>query len=127
MRRNQSLYYHYHQVHERTTEDCRNLWDHLDRLVQFEIPHLLRDHLCLCLSLQLVLIYSPVFVNPIDKLMYIGNMFTRKKFPQTMLDWEASLESTNGHIVIVSVCFVKHLPISIRVGLQSFSLLHRHR
>ena len=34
MRRNQSLYYHYHQVHERTTEDCRNLWDHLDRLVQ---------------------------------------------------------------------------------------------
>ena len=34
MRRNQSLYYHYHQVHGRTTEDCRNLWNHLDQLVR---------------------------------------------------------------------------------------------
>ena len=34
MRRNQSLYYHYHQDHGHTTEDCRNLWDHLDQLVQ---------------------------------------------------------------------------------------------
>ena len=34
MRRNQSLYCHYHQDHGHTTEDCRNLWDHLDQLVQ---------------------------------------------------------------------------------------------
>ena len=34
MRRNQSLYYHYHQDHGHTTEDCRNLWDHLNQLVQ---------------------------------------------------------------------------------------------
>ena len=34
MRRNQSLYCRYHQDHEHTTEDCRNLWDHLDQLVQ---------------------------------------------------------------------------------------------
>ena len=34
MRRNQSLYCHYHQDHGHTTEDCRNLWDHLDKLVQ---------------------------------------------------------------------------------------------
>ena len=27
--RNQNLYCHYHQDHEHTTEDCRNLWDHL--------------------------------------------------------------------------------------------------
>ena len=34
MRRNQSLYCQYHQDHRHTTEDCRNLWDHLDQLVQ---------------------------------------------------------------------------------------------
>ena len=33
MRRNQSLYCQYHQDHVHTTEDCRNLWDHLDQLV----------------------------------------------------------------------------------------------
>ena len=32
--RNQNLYYHYHQDHGHTTEDCRNLWDHLEQLVQ---------------------------------------------------------------------------------------------
>ena len=31
---NQNLYCHYHQDHGYTTEDCRNLWDHLDQLVQ---------------------------------------------------------------------------------------------
>ena len=30
MRHNQSLYCHYHQDQGDTTEDCRNLWDHLD-------------------------------------------------------------------------------------------------
>ena len=34
MRRNQNLYCYYHQDHGHTTEDCRNLWDHLDQLVQ---------------------------------------------------------------------------------------------
>ena len=34
MRRNQSLYCQYHQDQGHTTEDCRNLWDHLDELVQ---------------------------------------------------------------------------------------------
>ena len=34
MRHNQSLYCHYHQDHRHTTKDCRNLWDHLDQLVQ---------------------------------------------------------------------------------------------
>ena len=33
MRRNQSLYCRYHQDHRNITEDCRNLWDHLDQLV----------------------------------------------------------------------------------------------
>ena len=34
MRRNQSLYCHYYQDHGHTTEDCRNLWDHLEQLVR---------------------------------------------------------------------------------------------
>ena len=34
MRRNQNLYCQYHQDHGHITEDCRNLWDHLDQLVQ---------------------------------------------------------------------------------------------
>ena len=34
MRRNQSLYCQYHQDQGHTTEDCKNLWDHLDQLVR---------------------------------------------------------------------------------------------
>ena len=33
-KRNQSLYYHYHQEQGHTTEDYRNLWDHLDQLIR---------------------------------------------------------------------------------------------
>ena len=42
MKRNQSLYCQYHQDHEHTTEDCRNLWNHLDQLVrEGKLGHLL--------------------------------------------------------------------------------------
>ena len=42
MNRNQSLYCHYHQDHGHTTEDCRNLWDHLEQLVrERKLKHLL--------------------------------------------------------------------------------------
>ena len=34
MRRNQSFYCQYHQDHGHTTEDCKNLWDHLDQMVR---------------------------------------------------------------------------------------------
>jgi len=34
MRHNQSLYFHYHQDQGHTTQDCRNLWNHLDQLVR---------------------------------------------------------------------------------------------
>ena len=34
MSRNQNLYCHYHQDHGHITEDCKNLWDHLDQLVR---------------------------------------------------------------------------------------------
>ena len=33
-RRNPSLYCQYHQDQRHTTEECRNLWDHLEQLVQ---------------------------------------------------------------------------------------------
>ena len=40
--RNQNLYYHYHQDHGHTTEDCRNLWDNLEQLVrEGRLKHLL--------------------------------------------------------------------------------------
>ena len=34
LRHNQNLYCQYHQDQGHTTEDCRNLWDHLDQLVR---------------------------------------------------------------------------------------------
>ena len=81
--------------------------------VRPEILHFLRDHLRLSFPLQLVLIYSSVLINLIHKLTHPRNMFTRQRFPQIMFVSEANLESTNGHIVIVPIYFVKHLPISI--------------
>ena len=40
--RNQNLYCHYHHDHGHTTEDCRNLWDHLEQLVrEGRLKHLL--------------------------------------------------------------------------------------
>ena len=39
---NQNLYCHYHQDHGHTTEDCKNLWDHLEQLVrEGKLKHLL--------------------------------------------------------------------------------------
>ncbi|XP_030924661.1 uncharacterized protein LOC115951635 [Quercus lobata] len=34
VRHNQNLYCQYHQDHGHTTEDCKNLWDHLNQLVR---------------------------------------------------------------------------------------------
>ena len=95
--------------------------------IQLEIPPLLRDHLSLSFPLQLVFFDPFVLVNSIHKLANTSNRLTSQRFPQIMLGWEASLESINGHIIIVSVYFVKHFPVSIRVGLQSLPLPHRHR
>ena len=42
MNRNQNLYCHYYQDHGHTTEDCRNLWNHLEQLVrEGRLKHLL--------------------------------------------------------------------------------------
>ena len=41
-KRNQSLYCQYHQDYRHTTEDCKNLWNHLDQLVrEGKLRHLL--------------------------------------------------------------------------------------
>nr|XP_023875321.1 uncharacterized protein LOC111987810 [Quercus suber] len=41
-KRNQNRYCQYHQDHGHATEDCRNLWNHLDQLVQEgKLKHLL--------------------------------------------------------------------------------------
>ena len=45
--------------------------------VRPEIPHLLRDYLNLSFSLQLILLYSSVLINPVHQLVYTGNRFTR--------------------------------------------------
>ena len=43
MKRNQNLYCQYHQDQRHTIEDCRNLWDHLNQLVQEgKLKHLLQ-------------------------------------------------------------------------------------
>ena len=42
MKCNQNLYCQYHQDHGHTTEDCKNLWNHLDQLVrEGKLRHLL--------------------------------------------------------------------------------------
>ena len=43
-KRNQNLYCHYHQEQGHTTENCRNLWDHLDQLVKEGKLKLLLHH-----------------------------------------------------------------------------------
>ena len=43
-RRNENLYCQYHQDLGHTTEDCRNLWDHLDQLVHEGKLKKLLDH-----------------------------------------------------------------------------------
>ena len=95
--------------------------------VQLEIPHLLKDHLSLSSPLQLVFFYPFVLVNPFHKLVHTDNKLTSQRFPQIMLVWEASFRSINGHIIIVFVYFVKHFPVSIRIGLKSLLLPHGHR
>ena len=44
-KRNQNLYYHYHQERGHTTKDSKNLWDHLDQLVgEGKLKSLLRHY-----------------------------------------------------------------------------------
>ena len=43
-KRDQNLYCHYHQEQGHTTEDCKNLWDHLDQLVREGKLKLLLHH-----------------------------------------------------------------------------------
>ena len=85
-------------------------------LIWLEIPPLLRDYLRLSFPLLLVLLYSSILINLIHQLTYIGNRFTSERLSQVMFCWEASLKSTNGHIIIAPVYFVKYLLVSIWVS-----------
>ena len=87
-----------------------------------EIPHLLRDNLLFSLALQLVFLYSFILIDLIHQLAHTGGRLTSQRLPQAMLGWEAVFEGVDGNVVKVAVHFIIHLPISARVGLQSFSI-----
>ena len=92
--------------------------------VRPEIPPFLKDNLRFAFSLLLILLNSFVFINPIYKLTHTGNRFTNQWFPQSMLIREADLESADSHIFKIVIYFIVHLPISIQVYLQGFTLSH---
>ena len=96
-------------------------------LIPLEIPPLLRDHLSFSFPLQLVLFYPSILINPIHQVTYTGNRFINKRFSLVMFGWEASLKSTNGHIIIAPVYLIKHLPMSIQASFQSLPIPHEHR
>ena len=89
-----------------------------------EIPHLLRDNLLFSPALQLVFLYSFILINPIHQLAHTDGRFASQRLPQAMLGWEVVFEGVDGDIVKVALYFIIHLPISARVGLQSFSIMH---
>ena len=93
-------------------------------LVRPEIPPLLRDNLLFSLALQLVFLYSFILINPIHQLAHTDGRFASQRLPQAMLGWEVVFEGVDGDIVKVALYFIIHLPISARVGLQSFSIMH---
>ena len=92
--------------------------------VRPEIPSLLRDNLLLSLTLQLVFLYSFILVDSIHQLVHTGGRLANQRLPQAVLSWETVFEGVDGDIIKVAVYFIIHLPISARVGLQSFSITH---
>ena len=85
--------------------------------VRPEIPPLLGDNLLFSFTLQLVFLYSFVFVNPIHQLVHTGDRFACQRLPQAVLGWEATFEGADGNIIKISVHFIIHLLISVQVGL----------
>ena len=84
-------------------------------LVRPEITPLLRNDLLLSFPLQLVLFHFFIFVNPIHKLMYVGDRLVSQGFPQAVLGWETAFKSANDDAIKVAVHLVIHFPISVRV------------
>ena len=84
----------------------------------------MRDNLLLSLTLQLVFFYSFILVDLIHQLAHTGRRLASQRLPQAVLDWETVFEGVDGNIVKVGVHFIIHLPISVRVSLQSFSITH---
>ena len=92
--------------------------------VRPEIPPLLRDNLLFSLTLQLVFLYSFILIDSIHQLAHTSGRLASQRLPQAVLGWEVVFEGVNGDIVKVAIHFIMHLPISARVGLQSFSITH---
>ena len=44
-----------------------------------------------------------------------------------MLGWEATLESADGDILLVTLYLVVHLPVPVRVGSQGLAFSHGQR
>ena len=93
-------------------------------LVRPEIPHLLRDNLFFSLNLQLVFLYSFILIDLIHQLAHNSGRLASQRLPQAVLGWETVFEDVDGNIVKVAIHFIIHSPISIRVSLQSFSIIH---
>ena len=92
--------------------------------VRPEIPPLLRDNLFFSLNLQLVFFYSFILFDPIHQLAHTGGRLASQRLPQAVLGRETVFEDVDGDIVKVAIHFIIHIPISIRVSLQSFSIIH---
>ena len=92
--------------------------------VQPEIPPLLRDNLLLSITLQLVFFYSIILVDLVHQLVHTGGRLASQRLPQAVLGWETVFEGVDSDIVKVAIHFIIHLPISARIGLQSFSITH---
>ena len=85
-------------------------------LVRPEIPHFLGDNLLFSFTLQLVFLYSFIFVNPVHQLVHTGGRFACQRLPQVVLGREATFEGADGDFVKIAFQFVKHFPITVRVG-----------
>ena len=88
-------------------------WSVIIVSVQPEISPLLKDNLSLTFPLLLVFLNPFIFFNPIHELTQTGDKFTSQGFPQTVLDWEADLKSTNSHIIEFTVYVVVHLLVPV--------------
>ena len=86
-----------------------------------EIPSLLRDNLLFSSTLQLVFLHSLILIDLIHQLVHTGGGLANQRLPQAV---RLFFEGDNDDIVKIVVHFIVRLPISVRVGLESFSIMH---
>ena len=81
------------------------------KLIQPEIPPLLRDNLHFTFPLLLVFLDPFVLINLVHELTHTSNSFASERLPQTMPSREADFKSADCHVLKVSVHHVVHFPI----------------